>query len=113
MSLDIREGDLLVSSSLELPILFCGPWKSKRGQTAAHLKMCSETYSTKRPPQGIVRGDPVVKLLGLSGMPLDPVSQQEIDVRSLPAAPRVLKRTIIDGGDTFYEIFVEVLKKAP
>lgn len=112
MALDIREGDILTLGGVEYPILFCGVWKSRRGSTPAQVRMCSETAGTKRPPSGVVRGNPVANLSDLKCMPLDPASSMDIELRTLPTAPRVIKRTIVDGGDTFYEVFVEHLKKA-
>ncbi len=112
MALNIREGDILVLGGVEYPILFCGVWKSRRGSTPAQVRMCSETAGTKRPPSGVVRGDPTTQLSNIKCMPLDPASAMDIEVRNLPTAPRVIKRTIVNGGDTFYELFVEHLKKA-
>lgn len=113
MSLDIREGDLLVMNGREFPILFCGVWKTRIGSTPSMKRMCSETASTKRPPAvvGAVRGLPVTNLTGIKCTPLDPVGQRDLAVRNLPIAPTDARKTIIDGGDTFYEVYVENIRK--
>lgn len=113
MALDIREGDILVMNSRDYPILFCGVWKAKHGSTPAMQRMCTETASTKRPPAvvGAVRGDATTNLTSLSVMPLDPVGGRDINVRTLPIAPHEVRRTIVDGGDTFYEVYVENIRK--
>lgn len=113
MPLDIREGDDLTLGGRDYPIIFCGVWKTRSGSTPSMRRMCSETASTKRPPAnvGAVRGNPTVNLTGIKCQPLDPAGQKDVALRQLPYAPYELLRTIVDGGDTFYELFVEKVRK--
>ncbi|MDD2921789.1 MAG: hypothetical protein PHQ36_05830 [Anaerolineales bacterium] len=115
MALDIREGDILVIGGREYPIRFCGDYSFAPGSTSSMRRMCSTTASTKRSPAvvGGVRGDPEVKLTGIKCAPLDPVSQREsLALRNVTQAPYELLKTIMDGGDMFYTLFVENIRKA-
>ena len=113
MALDIREGDDLTVSGRDYPIIFCGVWTTRSGSTASMKRMCSVTAGTKRPPAptGSVRGAPAVNLTGIKCQPLDPAGQKDVALKQLPYAPYELLRTIVDGGDTFYELFVEKVRK--
>lgn len=113
MALDIREGDFLILDGVEYPILFCEVWESEHGSTPSMVRMCRKTASTKRPPAvvGAVRGDAVTRLAEIKCMPLDPIGQKDIAVRNLPRAPYEMKKTIVNGGDTFYQVYVEKVRK--
>jgi hypothetical protein len=114
MSLDIREGDILVVDAKNYQIRFCGDWKYGPGSTASMRRMCSITASTLRPPatSGSVRGNPSTNLTGVKCTPLDPASDNDLAIRNLTGAPYELLRTIVNGGDTFYELYVEKIRKA-
>jgi hypothetical protein len=113
--LDIREGDILVMNGKEYPILYCATWKDAvAGSTATFKRMCSETASTKRPPavSGAVRGDPEELLSSIKLTPLDPLGRHySMMVATLPRHPYEMRAAYVDGGDTFYEILVEYIRK--
>lgn len=115
MALNIREGDILTLGGKDYPILFCGVWKSRRGSSPAQKRMCSETASTKRNPtiSGSKRGDAVTQIASMKCQPLDPVgvNTREMIVRRVPNAPTDLLETIVDGGDTFYQVVVERMRQ--
>ena len=113
MALDIRSGDFLVIGTKQYPIRYCGEYEFSFGSTRSFKQMCSVSASTKRNPIADgKRGDAVEQEASIKCMPLDPVSQTDIEKRGLTNAPYELKQTVVDGGDTFYQLFVEVIKKA-
>lgn len=111
MALDVREGDILVVHGREYPIRACAEWKW-RHTTRSLRRMLTESCSTMRAP-GVVdgkRGAPAVHLTALPCMPLDPVDA-EISRRMGLETPHELLQTILDGGDVFYSIVLEQLKR--
>lgn len=110
MALDIREGDVLVVSSVEYPIRSCAEWAYRYGHGMSRLT--TETASTKRAPAiaSGKRGTPSTNLTGLSCTPLDPVDA-EIRQRFGLETPHELLQTFVDGGTTFYHLVIEDLKR--
>ena len=115
MALDLRGGDILVTGGREYPIRFCKSWKHGPGSTASFVRQCTETASTKRAPaiSSTGRGDPVTVLTGIKCTPLDPTDEgtDDVHVRQMTKGPYQLLTTLVDGGDTFYELFLEDIKK--
>lgn len=115
MALDLRGGDIWVLNGREYPIRFCKTWKHLPGSTASFRRMCTETASSKRNPAvtGTGRGDPVALLSGIKCTPADPTDEGTDDVhtRSMTKGPYQLLSCLVDGGDTFYELFLEDIKK--
>lgn len=77
MSINIREGDLLVVAGKEYPVKSCGEY-TEFGSTPAFRKMATVEASTKRTPVavGAIRGAPSQVLGSLWVTPLDPVDQE-------------------------------------
>lgn len=111
MALDIREGDLLVVSGEEYPIRSCAGWKWKYARRGAR-RLMTETATTKRAPSVVngKRGAPSTYLTGLPCMPLDPVDP-EVRQRMALETPHEILQTTIDGGDYFYVVYLEELKR--
>jgi hypothetical protein len=110
VALDIREGDLYVVGSREYPIRSCAEWSWRYGR--AMRRLLQVTASTKRSPAiaGGKRGAPATNLTGVRSTPLDPVSP-ELAQRLALDTPHELLQTFVDGGDTFYELILEDLKR--
>jgi hypothetical protein len=110
MSLDIEEGDTLVVDGVDYPIKACSAWSWTYGRVMRRL--LTVTASTKRTPAMTngKRGAPTTKLTNLKCMPLDPASP-EIAQRVALATPHTLLQTVVDGGDVFYELVLENLKR--
>jgi hypothetical protein len=111
MALDIREGDVLVVSSTDYPIRSCAEWTYRYAHKGM-ARLTTVTASTKRTPAiaSGKRGTPETNLTGLSCTPLDPVDA-DIIRRLGTDAPHELLQTYVDGGDTFYHLVVEDLKR--
>jgi hypothetical protein len=112
MALDIRQGDILTVSGTDYPIRSCGDWKWSQGQLVGMRRLCSETATTKRQPAiaSGKRGTPATNLTGLKCTPLDPVDP-DLAQRLALNTPHELLQTYVDGGDTFYALVVEDLKR--
>lgn len=111
MALDIREGDIYVVNNIEYPIRSCAAWSWSYG--AGIKRLLRLTASTKRSP-GIVdgkRSGPVTFLTGVKSTPLDPVSP-DIAQRLGLNTPHELLETFVDGGNTFYHLILEELKRS-
>lgn len=110
MSLDIAEGDFLVVDGIEYPIKSCGVWTWGKGR--AMRRFLTVTASTKRTPAVTngKRSAPTTKLKSIKCMPLDPASP-EVAQRAGLDTPHTLLQTIVDGGDAFYELVLENLKR--
>jgi len=110
MALDIREGDLYVVGGNEYPIRSCAEWSWRYGR--AMRRFCTVTASTKRAPgmSGGKRGAPTVNLTALKSTPIDPVDP-EIRQRLALNTPNELMQTYVDGGDVFYALILEELKR--
>lgn len=110
MALDIREGDILVMSGTEYPIRSCAEWKWGAGR--AGRRLMNQTASTKRSPVIVSgkRGTPTTKLSSLRCTPLDPVAP-DLAQRMGLNTPHELLETTVDGGDVFYVLVVEDLKR--
>ena len=110
MALDLREGDTLVVGSTEYPIKSCASWRWLYGAGIARL--ATETASTKRPPAVVAgkRGAPVTLLASIQCTPLDP-ADPEIRQRLALETPHELLQTFVNGGDVFYHLIVEELKR--
>ena len=115
MSLDLRQGDVLVVDGVEYPIRACNAWLDPAGEAGAESMrmMCIQTASSKRRPpiSAGKRGEPEPKLSGLKCTPLDALSYSSAQIFARPGtqAPTNLKETYVDGGDTFYYLIVEEL----
>ena len=110
MALDLREGDILVVAGAEYPIRSCAAWEWGHGR--AMQRMCTKTATTKRSPavSGGKRGVPVTKLFDLRCTPLDPLTA-ELAQRVGLDTPHELLQTYVDGGDVYYELVLEDLKR--
>lgn len=112
MSLDIREGDLLVVSSVEYPVRSVANWTQSGFNTAGFQSMATLSASTKRAPtiSGGKRGEPAANLTGLSCTPLDPVDPELRDTLHLET-PHELLQTFLSDGDGFVHLILEQLKQ--
>lgn len=110
MSLDILTGDIYVVGANEYPIRACAAWAWYAGRGMRRL--LKVTASTKRQPamSSGKRGAPVTNLTGLRSTPLDPLSP-EIAERLALDTPHTLLQTFVDGGDVFYDLVLEDLKR--
>lgn len=110
MSLDIREGDLLTYNGADYPIRSCASWTWGNGR--AMRRICTVEVGTKRSPaiSGGKRGAPVAHLAGIACTPLDPVTP-EVMQRVALDTPHELLQAYADGGDVFYELVLEDLKR--
>ena len=110
MSLDIQEGDFLVVAGVDYPIKACSTWVWGYGR--AMQRLLTVTATTKRTPAMVngKRGAPTTHLTGVRCMPLDPASP-DIAQRAGLNTPHMLLQTVADGGDTFYELVLEDLKR--
>lgn len=113
MALDIKEGDYLVVGSKEYPIRFCEEWAWNGGNGIR--RMLRVTASTKRQPAIVdgKRGTPVTKLSCVKCTPLDSINQYSPDIRNRREldTPHELLQTVVDGGDVFYQLYLEDLKR--
>ena len=109
--LDVREGDILVVGIAEYPIRSCAAWEWGSGGRAGRRVM-SATASTKRSPAmvGGKRGTPATNLTGVRCSPLDPIDP-DLAQRMGLNTPHELLQTTVDGGDEFYVLVVEELKR--
>ena len=112
MALDIREGDVLVVSSVEYPIRAAGDWDFRWGSTIGFQRMATKTASTKRPPalSGGKRGVPAENLTGLTCTPLDPVAP-EVRQRLALNTPHELLETFVSNGSEYKHLILEDLKR--
>ena len=110
MALDLREGDILVVSAVEYPIRSCAAWDWRYGR--AMRRLLTVTASTKRSPAIVSgkRGTPTTNLASLRCSPLDPVAP-DLAQRMGLNTPHELLQTTVDGGDVFYVLVVEELKR--
>ena len=111
MTIDIKEGDLLVVASRQYPIKSCADWSQANFSTRAFRRMARLSASTKREPAEAngKQGDPVPNLSGLKCTPLDPVNA-EIQKRVALDTPMELLQTFITDGDGFVHLVVEDTK---
>lgn len=109
MSIDIREGDILVNGGNEYPIRSAAYWE---GFASKPIQAANKTYSTKRSPaiSSGKRGEPATNLVGLSGTPLDPVDP-DIQRRLGLDTPHELLQTYIYDASGFIHLIVEELKR--
>lgn len=114
MSLDIKQGDVLVYGGRDYPIQKCNPWSDPNTPDIAMKIICNLTASTKRAPSpnaSKVRTSPVECLASIKISPIDPPSfatQQSIILQG-SQAPANLRECFVDGGDTFYHLIVQEL----
>lgn len=110
MSLDIKEGDVLVVGSNEYPIRACAEWQWRYNRTMS--RMATVTASTKRNPALVSgkRGTPATNLRCIKCTPLDPVNP-ELSNRPELETPQELLETYVDGGDVFYHLTLEDMKR--
>jgi len=108
--LDIKEGDYLVVGVNEYPIRSCEEWTWRYGRT--FKRMTTVTASTKRNPAIVSgkRGAPVTELTGVKCTPLDPISA-ELSNRLELETPHELLVSFADGGNVFYRLVLEDLKR--
>jgi hypothetical protein len=112
MALDIKEGDVLVVSSVEYPIRAAGDWDFRWGVTTGFRRMATKTASTKRPPalSGGKRGAAATNVTGLTCTPLDPVSP-EVRQRLALNTPHELLETFVSDGSEYKHLILEDLKR--
>jgi len=112
MSIDIKEGDLLVIGSDEYPVKSVMEWSKSHFNTYGFSRMASVSASTKRNPaiSSGKRGAAAEKLTGLSITPLDPVSNDIIERLALDSPVRLLQTFIADSSE-FVHVIVEDLKQ--
>lgn len=112
MSLDIKEGDLLVVSSVEYPVRSVANWAQSGFNTAGFQSMASLSASTKRAPaiSGGKRDVPADNLSGLSCTPLDPVDPELRATLNLDTQHELLQ-TFLSDGDGFVHLILEQLKR--
>lgn len=110
MALDIRDGDIYVVGSNEYPIRSCAAWQW--GYGSAIKRLLKVDASTKRYPamSSGKRGAPVANLTGLRSTPLDPFTP-DLARREALDTPHTLLQTFVDGGNVFYELILEDLKR--
>lgn len=108
--LDVREGDILVVGGAEYPIRSCASWAWSAGR--AGRRLMASTASTKRSPDIVSgkRGTPVTQVASMRCSPLDPVAP-DLEQRMGLNTPHELLQTTVDGGDMFYVLVVEDLKR--
>lgn len=111
MATDVKEGDILVVDGVDYPIRSVGSWAWGRTRNGMR-RLLTVVAATKRQPamSGGKRGAPVTYLTGLRCMPLDP-ADPDVMQRMALNTPHELLQTVIDGGDTFYALIVEDLKR--
>lgn len=113
MALDIREGDVLVVSSVEYPIRAAGDWDFRWGVTTGFTRMATKSsVSTKRPPalSSGKRGVAATNLTGLTCTPLDPVAP-EVRQRLALNTPHELLETFVSDGSEYKHLILEDLKR--
>lgn len=110
MALDIREGDYLTVEEKSYPIRACAEWAWDYGRGMRRL--CKVEASTKRRAKtaGGRAGEFETIETDLLIMPLDPASS-EIARRLGTDAPHELLVTYANGGNVFYELTLEDLKR--
>ena len=109
MSLDIREGDILIVDDSEYQIKSCAEWSWGPNSS---LDLTTITASTKRNP-AIANGKigvPVVNLSSVEVTPIDPVNPDLVPRALLESAAHELLETHADGTDVFYRLILEQLK---
>ena len=109
--LDIREGDILVVGAKEYPIRSCAEWVWGRSGRAMR-RFLTVTASTKRQPaiSGGKRGLAETYLVAIPCTPLDPVDPELMKRMALDTPHEVLQ-TFVDGGDTYYHLMLEDMKR--
>jgi len=110
MSINIREGDILVVDSKEYPIKSCGEY-TEFGSTPTFRLMATKTASTKRTPAavGALRGAPTEVLSDLAVTPLDP-ADQELRERTGVNSIHELLQTFAADSDGYVHLILEDLK---
>lgn len=115
MALDIREGDYLVVGEKSYPIRDCGEWAWDYGRGMRRL--CKVEASTKRRDRlaGGKAGDWETIETELLVTPLDPAGgssvSSRIALREALNTPHELLETYVNGGDVFYHLILEDLKR--
>lgn len=113
MALDIREGDVLVVSSVEYPIRAAEDWDFRWGVTTGFTRMATKSsVSTKRPPalSSGKRGVAATNLTGLTCTSLDPVAP-EVRQRLALNTPHELLETFVSDGSEYKRLILENLKR--
>ena len=110
MALDIREGDMLTVGGVDYPIRACASWTWRHGRGIR--RMCELEAGTKRSPAvtGGKRSTPVEHLVGIACTPLDPLTA-ELAQRVALDTPHELLQAYVDGGNVYYELVLEDLKR--
>jgi hypothetical protein len=110
--IDLKEGDILVVSSVDYPVRSVGEWVKTSAHTKSFLKLATVTASTKRSPAiaSGKRGSPATNLTGLSCFPFDPV-QPELARRLALDTPHELLQTYLSDGTGFLAVIIEDLKR--
>lgn len=112
MTLDIREGDILLVDGVEYPIRSVARWALRAANSIGFLRMANVTASTKRPPTLSATGTraaPVTYLIGIRCTPLDPIDA-ELRGRLMLNTPHEILETYVDG-DPYLRLMVEDLRK--
>lgn len=107
---DIREGDIFEIGNRSYPIRSCAEWDWAGGRSIRRLAV--KTASTKRNPTlvGGKRGAPTPQLINIKCTPLDQVDP-ELRQRMALNTPHELLQTFVDGGNVYYHLILEDLKR--
>lgn len=108
MSLDIKNGDVLVVGSVEYVIRDVSHWETHGFEQMSVFDDYFATVdcSTKRPPSVAVGGVPVENLTGLSCAPIDPIDH-ELRLRLGTNASVKWRQTFITNGTDYANLYVE------
>jgi len=105
--IDIQQGDILIVNGREYPVNNCAVWICNM-PGASFSYLATEKAMTKRAPeiQSMKRGEPIINLVGLHCMPLDPVSSETIRRFGLESPVNLLETYLADG-DQYVHLVVE------
>jgi hypothetical protein len=115
MALDIREGDYLTVGAKDYPIKQCEEWAWDYG--SGMRRFCRVEATTKRRERlaGGKAGEWETIETDLLVTPLDPAGgssvSSRIALREALNTPHELLETSVNGGDVFYHLILENLKR--
>ena len=108
MSLDVKEGDVLVVGSSEYPIKAVEDWAMQKANSPSFRSLAIQACSTKRSPEPDAEGKTGSMELYLDNLactPLAPVTAELAQSRGLEAAHELLQ-TFIGDQDGFVRLFL-------
>lgn len=111
MTLDIKEGDILVIDSTEYPIRSAALWSLVKAHSATFNRWATVRASTKRSPDisSGKRGSPTTNISSLKCTPLTPVDP-ELRQRMGLETPHTLWQSTASDTDSFVVMVLEDLK---